>query len=531
MAFATSRAEASKGGFRLSMLIYDTRFRAITLQVVALILFLLFIGWLTDNVIRNLDAKGKDINFGFLWVRAGYDIEQTLIPYTNDSSHGRAVIVGLLNTLVVAFFGCILATVIGVIVGVLRLSNNWLISRLMTIYVEIFRNVPLLLWILLVFVVISETMPAPAAYKITPAILENRVALEGLEAQAGKGFLGRISGLQLLSLPFLLWLLAFIGLIGAAWQYARPRFATGTTALITAIPAVLWILAAVTVFSPSLMPVTAGMTASEAGAIGPTEPAASKVFFDSIAITNRGTNIPAPLLDRPLGSTEIATVPVNFSVLAVIAVIIVSVLANRSVNRRAHQIQQSTGTRPTTWYFSLGILFLPLIILLVALGLHWEVPGFPVNDQGVSQGFNLQGGIQVMHSFTALLIALSLYTSAFIAEIVRAGIQAISRGQSEAAAALGLRPGRTMKLVILPQALRVIIPPLISQYLNLTKNTSLGIAVSYLDLRGTLGGITLNQTGRELECMLLMMLIYLTISLIISSGMNAFNSAVKLKER
>jgi general L-amino acid transport system permease protein len=136
-----------------------------------------------------------------------------------------------------------------------------------------------------------------------------------------------------------------------------------------------------------------------------------------------------------------------------------------------------------------------------------------------------------MHPFTALLLALSLYTGAFIAEIVRAGIMAISRGQSEAAFALGLRPGRTMSLIILPQALRVIIPPLISQYLNLTKNTSLAIAVSYLDLKGTLGGITLNQTGRELECMLLMMGIYLTISLLISSLMNIFNSAVKLKER
>jgi len=137
----------------------------------------------------------------------------------------------------------------------------------------------------------------------------------------------------------------------------------------------------------------------------------------------------------------------------------------------------------------------------------------------------------VAHSFTALLIALTLYTAAFIAEIVRAGILAINRGQSEAAFALGLRPGRTMNLIILPQALRVIIPPLISQYLNLTKNTSLGIAVSYLDLRGTLGGITLNQTGRELECMLLMMLIYLTISLIISALMNLYNKTVQIKAR
>ena len=178
---------------------------------------------------------------------------------------------------------------------------------------------------------------------------------------------------------------------------------------------------------------------------------------------------------------------------------------------------------PVTWWKSLLIWIAPVVILLWALGFHLGYPQF--------KGFNFTGGITVAHAFTALLVALSLYTGAFIAEIVRAGIMAIPRGQTEAVYALGLRPGRTMSLVILPQALRVIIPPLISQYLNLPKNTSLAIAVSYMDLRGTLGGITLNQTGKELECMLLMMAIYLTISLIISGVMNIYNNAVKLKER
>jgi general L-amino acid transport system permease protein len=191
--------------------------------------------------------------------------------------------------------------------------------------------------------------------------------------------------------------------------------------------------------------------------------------------------------------------------------------------RRARAIQEDTGVRPVTWWKSLLVLFVPVIALLLALGFHLEYPRMT--------RFNFSGGIEVLHSFTALLVALVIYTAAFIAEIVRAGIQAIPRGQSEAAFALGLRPGRTMSLIILPQALRVIIPPLISQYLNLTKNTSLAIAVSYMDLRGTLGGVTLNQTGKELECMLLMMLIYLTISLMISSVMNIYNSSVKLKER
>lgn len=425
MALATDTPDS---GFRLSMLIYDTRFRSITIQVVVLILFLLFLSWLVNNTIVNLAAKDKDINFGFLWNRAGYDIDQQLIPYSNDSTHGRAAIIGLLNTLVVAFFGCIFATIIGVTVGVLRLSRNWLVSRLMTIYVEAFRNVPLLLWIILVFVVFSEIRPPPNAFRVT-------------EEMTAAGI----------------------------------------------------------------------------------EPAATMNFWDSVAITNRGSNIPAPLLERPLGQVIVAGVPINFSVLATLAVILGSFLANRTLLKRARLVQEETGVRPVTWWKSLLILFAPTILLLAALGFHLEYP--------VLRGFNFQGGISVAHAFTALLVALSLYTGAFIAEIVRAGIMAISRGQSEAAFALGVRPGRTMQLIILPQALRVIVPPLISQYLNLTKNTSLGIAVSYLDLRGTLGGITLNQTGRELESMLLMMLIYLTISLLISSAMNVFNASVKLKER
>ena len=424
----TLAIEAPKETFRLSQLIYDTRYRSYTIQVIVLLLFMAFLLWLTNNTIQNLAAKDKDISFNFLWNRAGYDIDQQLIPYTNDSTHFRALLIGLLNTLVVAFFGCIVATVIGVFAGVLRLSKNWLVSRLMTVYVETFRNVPLLLWIILVFVIFSETRPQPKDFRVTE------------EMQA----------------------------------------------------------------------------AGEA-------PAATMALWNSVAVTNRGTNIPAPLLTRPLGVVTVATIPVNLSVLATLAVIIGSVLVNRNLLRRAKAVQEDTGIRPVTWWKSLLILFAPTIALLLALGLYLEYP--------VLKGFNFQGGISVAHSFTALLVALSLYTGSYIAEAVRGGILAISRGQSEAAYALGLRPGRTMSLVILPQALRVIIPPLISQYLNLTKNTTLGIAVSYLDLKGTLGGITLNQTGRELECMLLMMLIYLCLSLIISSLMNAYNNAMKLKER
>ena len=422
-------SEAPKSGFRLSMLIYDTRFRAITIQIIVLILVLLGVAWLVNNTVQNLDAKGKDIDFGFLWSRAGYDIAQHLVPYTNDSTHFRAAIVGLVNTLVLAFAGCVLATVIGVFAGVLRLSNNWLVGRLMTVYVEVFRNVPLLLWIVLAYTIFSETLHPTADY--------------------------------------------------------RP--------------------------------------------VGDAAPVASMSLGGTVAITNQSLNVPGAYLDaekswfglmQPITFGDFS-ISLNFILLLVI--LLASVYAKILVTRSADRTQEETGVRPVTWWKSLLILVVPTVVALWAMGLSFSVPEFG--------RFNFSGGIIIAHSFTALLIALALYTGAYIAEAVRAGILAIARGQSEAAYALGMRPNRTMSLIILPQALRVIIPPLISQYLNLTKNTSLGLAVGYLDLRGTLGGITLNQTGRELECMLLLMLTYLIISLIISSLMNLYNNAVKLRER
>jgi general L-amino acid transport system permease protein len=425
MAFA---ADAPKAGFRLSALIYDTRYRSITIQVIVLLLFGLFISWLFANVVGNLEAKGKTFNFGFLWSRAGYDIEQTLIPYTNDNNHFRAWMVGLANTLAVAIPGCLLATVLGVFVGVLRLSKNWLVARLMTVYVEIFRNIPLLLWILIIYVPMRELTWEPKDFRLTPD-------------QEAAGQL----------------------------------------------------------------------------------PAASMWFNDSLALSTRGINAPLPLFERPLGSLNLLGLPVNLTFLATLIVILGSFFVNRMVVNRARAVQEATGVRPVTWWKSILILAGPFLALMFALGFHLEYP--------VLGRFNFSGGVLLQHAYSALLIALVLYTGAFIAEIVRSGILAISRGQSEASFALGLRPGRTMNLVILPQALRVIIPPLISQYLNLTKNTSLAIAVSYLDLRGTLGGITLNQTGRELECMLLMMANYLVLSLLISSVANIYNRSIQLKER
>ncbi len=203
--------------------------------------------------------------------------------------------------------------------------------------------------------------------------------------------------------------------------------------------------------------------------------------------------------------------------------LIASMIAIHFVNKAATAKQLSTGVRPTTVWTNLAIFFVPVAIVLFILGATIVQPYF--------RGFNFTDGVHVRNSLLALWLALSLYTGAFIAEIVRAGILAVSKGQSEAASALGLRPRRTMSLVILPQAMRVIIPPLISQFLNLTKNSSLALAVGYMDVRATLGGITISQTGRELEGIMLLGAFYLTLSLVISAAMNFYNNSTKLKER
>lgn len=411
--------------FRLSMLLYDTRYRSATIQVIAMFAFMLMAAWVINNAIQNLDALGKPVEFTYFSEVAGYDINQRLLDYNSRDTHLRASLIGLLNTLIVAFLGCILATVIGILVGVLRLSNNWLVSRLMTVYVETFRNVPVLLWIVFAMAILIEGLPSPRDFR-------------------------------------------------------------GDT------------------------------------------PAASLDLFGSVAITNRGVYIPEPLFSRSLGNIHFfgdssLRFDVSLDLIAILAVLAVSIFAMRKVAIRAARIQEETGIRPTIWYVELGILVVPMLTLLVALGFHLGYPEL--------KGFNFSGGTHLRNSLIALWLALSLYTAAFIAEIVRGGILAISKGQTEAAAALGLRPGKIMRLVILPQALRVIIPPLISNYLNLTKNSSLAIAVGYMDITGTLGGITMNQTGRELECVLLLMLVYLAISLSISGVMNWYNKRVKLVER
>jgi len=403
----SSITDPPPGSFRLSMLFNDTRYRSLTFQAIAAILLALAIWYLGNNLIQNLRQAGLNISFDFLGSVSGYDINQSLVEYDSQSTHARAAVVGVLNTLLVAFLACITATVLGVLAGVLRLSNNWLVSKLMAFYVEIFRNIPVLIWIIIIFTIMTSVMPSPREFR-------------GDNAEAS-------------------------------------------------------------------------------------------MLFDAFAFTNRGVYIPAPVWGP--GS------------LVVVLTFIASIVGIFAYRRYATKMLFDTGRLLPTLWPSIALFFVPTILM------HF-IMGQPVTlDYPVLGGFNFSGGVQLGGPLIALWLALSIYTGAFIAENVRAGIQAVSRGQTEAAGALGMRPGRIMSLVVLPQALRVIIPPLISQYLNITKNSSLAIAVGYADVTATLGGITLNQTGRAIECVLLLMLFYLTISLTISAVMNTYNNSVKLKER
>ena len=398
---------ARRDKFQFSMLLNDKRYRSYTFQFFALFILICAMAYLGKNLLENLAAAGLNISYSFLGEPAGYDINQRLIEYNSQSTHLRASIVGVLNTLLVAFLGCIAATFFGVTAGILRLSNNWIVAKLMMIYVEIFRNVPVLIWILIIHSVFLAFLPQPKAFR-------------GENPEA----------------------------------------------------TMLW---------------------------------------DAFAFTGRGFYIPKPVFYN--GS------------FIVIVTFILSIAGIFAFRYYARQKLYSEGKLLETRWTSVGIFFIPTLIIYFALGspIGLEYPEL--------KGFNFKGGIHARGSLISLWFALSIYTGAFIAEVVRAGIQSVDKGQSEAAGALGMRPNFIMNLVILPQALRVIVPPLISFYLNITKNSSLALAVGYMDITGTLGGITLNQTGRAIEAVLLLMLFYLVISLSISAIMNVYNRSIMLKER
>lgn len=376
----------------------DPTMRSIVWQIVIIGLVGFAVWWLVANTMRNLEVRKIATGFGFLSREAGLPIGESMIPYSPADTYARALLVGVLNTLRVSLIGIVLATVLGTLIGIARLSHNWLLARLAGIYVELLRDLPLLLQ-LLFWYALMQGLPGPR-------------------------------------------------------QALNP--------------------------------------------------------FGSVFLSNRGIKFPWLVWEEAHTAT----------LLALAAGIAGTVLLARRFTAR----QMATGQRPRLWPWGLALMVgLPAAV--------WAAMGAPFTiDAPELRGFNFRGGGTITPEFAALLLGLVLYTAAFIAEIVRAGILAVHTGQWEAAGALGLSRGEQLRLIILPQALRVIIPPMTSQYLNITKNSSLAVAIGYQDIV-SIANTTLNQTGQAIEGIAIIMAVYLTISLSISVFMNWYNARIALKER
>ena len=386
---------APKAGF-----FYRPEVRQAIYQIVTVVALVALFYILITNTAANLRRQNIASGFGFIDRTAGFDVSQHLIDFDNSMSYGRAFLVGLLNTLLVAGIGIVLATVIGFIVGISRLSTNWLVARLATVYVEVIRNVPPLLQLFFWYFAVLKSLPVPRQSHVLP----------------GGGFLNV-----------------------------------------------------------------------------------------------RGLYLPAPVPESGFGTVALA--------------VLIGVIASVAVYFLARRRQMRTGQRfPVLWTSLALIVLIPLGVFIVL--------GQPLTfDYPELKGFNFQGGMVLQPEFIALLLGLSIYTASFIAEIVRAGIMGVSKGQKEAALAIGLSKGQSLRLVVIPQAMRIIIPPLTSQFLNLTKNSSLGVAIGYPDLVSIWSGTVLNQTGQAVEVILVTMGVYLSLSLLTSAFMNWFNRRMALVER
>lgn len=374
--------------------------RAWLFQIIAVVTLVAIAIYLIHNTITNLNNRGITSGFAFLDRSAGFGIVQHLIDYQQGDTYGRVFLVGLLNTLLVSALCIVFASVLGFFLGLARLSDNWLLRKLSTIYIETFRNIPPLLQIFFWYFAVLRNLPGP------------RQAVNA---------------------------------------------------------------------------------------------------FDLLFLSNRGLYIPAPQLGEGL--------------LAFLAAIIVAIAVSIGLYRYNTLRQIKTGQLRRTWHAALALIVgLPLLAHgLFGAALHWDVPEL--------RGFNFRGGMALIPELAALTLALSVYTSAFIAEIIRAGIQAVPYGQHEAARSLGLPNPVTLRQVIIPQALRVIIPPLTSQYLNIVKNSSLAAAIGYPDMVSLFAGTVLNQTGQAIETIAITMSVYLIISLTISLLMNLYNRRIALVER
>ena len=396
---ANTQSKGDRGLLR--RILYNREIRSVITQIAVLLLVFALIFEIGTNLLANLAAIGKEISFDFISLPASYDITfQPFVDYDPSKSHFWAAMVGLSNTLLVAVSGIILATILGFTLGVMRLSSNFLVSRISQVFIEFNRNVPVLLHILFLYGVIIHILPKPKQ---------------------------------------------------------------------------------------------------------------SISILDTAFISNRGMYVPKPLLSDGAGIVFLS--------------VFVAIGAMFALSHWARKRQRETGQIFPVFWSSVALFVIIPTLTFFAMGSPISLE-FPV-----LKGFNFKGGVSLKPEYLALWLALSYYTACFIAEIVRGGILAIHKGQREAAYALGLTPNRTLQLAIIPQALPLIIPPLTSNYLNLTKNSSLAVAIGYFDIVATIGTISLMQTGKEVETMVIVLSIYLCLSLIISGAMNLLNYRLKIKVR
>jgi len=378
----------------------NEKVRGILYQLITIVGFVVFVMYIAQNTAHNIEARGIKSGLEFLNSTAGFDITETPIPFGPESTHWDVFKVGLINTLIISFFGIVLTTILGLIIGVARLSPNWIISRLAASYIEIFRNIPILLQILFWYNIVLASMPSVRQ---------------------------------------------------------------------------------------------------------------SYNLFDAVFINQRGIFTPMPIFEE--GAWMIG------------AALVAALIGGWLISRWAKKRHDETGQEFPVFWVNLALLILLPLLAYYAAGkpLHFDYPEL--------KGFNFRGGKTFTPEFLALLFALTIYTATFIAEAIRSGIEAVNKGQKEAATSLGLTPMQSLKLVILPQAIRISIPPIINQYLNLTKNSSLAAAVGYPELVTIFAGTSLNITGQALEIIGITMLTYLIISLVVSLILNWFNKKMKIKER
>ena len=496
-------------------LLNDPVFRGIVYQFLVAVAVVAFFAWMVLNTAQNLAMQNKTTGFDFLFRTAGFDISFTLFPWSRSSLYWQAFVAGLLNTLLVAVIGIFFATIIGFTLGIARLSSNWLISRVATVYIETIRNIPLLLQLFFWYFAVLKAMPSVRDSFLLPlGIYINQRGIMVPMPLPDHEFIW-------VAVAFVVCLIAAIAI--GIWA-SRQRTLTGHYPSLIVMAA--RVANAIVMFALGFLAFT--LLGQIIPALGTQIVAAiGALILVGISFTPYRPYAGAFVAFGITFVVASALLASMFNFVPLLVAQVVGALIGAAVG---WMMLERVGTAPVD--ASKFPTALPIIVVVgIPLALYFLIGAELAFEPPVLQRFNFQGGFQLPPEFVALVFGLSIYTAAFIAENVRGGIRAVNKGQTEAAQSLGLKEGDRLRLVVIPQAMRVIVPPLTSQYLNLTKNSSLGAAIGYPELVNVFTGTTLNQTGKAIEVIALTMAVYLTFSLLTSAFMNWYNGRVALVER